>query len=326
MNKKCKAIAILCLLSLLLVAGCRKTATHPEDLTTTAKSLLQEDQTAMEIFFNGDVLVNEGDSQEINGSTYILVNDDRFQSKADLETYLKGIYAADNNKEVIDAFLPARDGTKPIYVDSENKLYTLDEINKHSWPAANIDSVAIENSTETTADIVYTYVDTAGATQSAMIPMQRDGNGTWLLEKSHYQVIGPIASDKEGEGSSDESRRLYVYNPDTETFETAPVDEEQTADITPESIIDALETKMGVEIGVNTVTINGNSAYVDFNEDEAPLAGVGSAEETMILESISKTLASSFPEIKQVYLTVNGGDYVSSHYEFSKDEPYYEVQ
>ena len=63
---------------------------------------------------------------------------------------------------------------------------------------------------------------------------------------------------------------------------------------------------------------------IDFSKNYPPFSGVGSLEESKLLENIRDIMFSQYPEVKRLFFTADGGQYESGHMYISKDEPYAE--
>ncbi len=314
----------LCIMCLFLLVGCEKSPQiDPEEALATAQVLMTQDEEIMEIIFNGNVPVDETQSQDVDGTTYYQVNDGRFQDLNSLESYVAGFYA-ESNRNFIASLLVLPDPAAPLYTDIDGKLYRLANPRTIAWAAVKIDTISVTDITETSAAIHYSYMDGDGYFLTAYTTMSVDDEGEWLLDQSHYQVIGGF--DDNQTNGNDEDLLLYLLDIDTGEFNTVPLELDENETLTPEIAITALIEEIGMSININAVTVDGDEARVDFVGDGAPIMGVGSAQETMILDSFSKTLVELFPSVKKVYFSVGDGDYSSSHYEFKVDEPYYEVE
>ncbi len=320
-----KGIVAICILSLFLLVGCRQTGeTNETALLATAQALMEKDQEVMEIFLQGDLDVDLNQNLEINATSYALVSDDRFEDLDDLEGFLDEVYS-ETNDGLISELLKIPDADAPLYVDSGAHLYRLAEFTGYEWPVADTASITLQDISDTTATIAYSYLDDEGNEVAATVGISKDADGAWLLDKSQYQVLGGLDALVSAGEDAAKGDQLYLYDPDSGEFDTEPIVMDDDKAITPENVVAALVEEMGVEITVNSVTVEGTGVHVDFMGDGPPLMAVGSAQETMILESISKTLVQTFPELTQVYYSADGENYMSAHYEYEKDVPYYEV-
>lgn len=77
-----------------------------------------------------------------------------------------------------------------------------------------------------------------------------------------------------------------------------------------------------IQLGINSVTVKNNAVTVDFADGKAPVYGTGSYEESRILDCISDVLLQILPEVNEVYITKDGGDYDSGHIKTEKNTPY----
>ena len=98
-------------------------------------------------------------------------------------------------------------------------------------------------------------------------------------------------------------------------------EEEITEQIVCEAVIDALADN-AIYVTVNQVTINGTVVVVDFEATSPPVSQVGASIEGLILDAFGQSLLDNVKGCNGVSFSVDGGDYASGHFEFSKDEIY----
>ena len=118
---------------------------------------------------------------------------------------------------------------------------------------------------------------------------------------------------------------IYTINGDfTElTAVTALIGEgeEITEQVVCEAVIDALADN-AIYVTVNEITKNGTVVIVDFEATSPPVSQVGASIEGLILDAFGQSLLDNVEGCNGVSFSVDGGDYASGHFEFSKDEIY----
>lgn len=97
--------------------------------------------------------------------------------------------------------------------------------------------------------------------------------------------------------------------------------EEITAQIVTDAVVDALADS-GIYVTVNHVTKKDGVVIVDFAADSPPVSQVGASIEGLILDAFGQSLLDNVSGCDAVGVSVDGGDYASGHFEFSKDEIY----
>ena len=97
--------------------------------------------------------------------------------------------------------------------------------------------------------------------------------------------------------------------------------EEITELAVTDAVMDAL-ADIGIYVTVNHVTRSGNVVVVDFAADSPPVSQVGASIEGLILDAFGQSLLDNVSECNAIGFSVDGGDYASGHFEFSKDEIY----
>ena len=102
----------------------------------------------------------------------------------------------------------------------------------------------------------------------------------------------------------------------------------------PESIIKAYQTQVmegvyGKAVEVNEVKrVAGSQAgqdklYIDFKAADVESLGLGSGSEGNYFGDLAQSITANIPEITEIYYTMDGGDFVTGHLWFSKDEPFW---
>lgn len=97
--------------------------------------------------------------------------------------------------------------------------------------------------------------------------------------------------------------------------------EEITEQVVSEAVVDALADS-AIYVKVNQVTKNGEVVIVDFDATSPPVSQVGAGIEGLILDAFGQSLLDNVSGCNAVSFSVDGGDYASGHFEFSKDDIY----
>lgn len=98
-------------------------------------------------------------------------------------------------------------------------------------------------------------------------------------------------------------------------------EEEITEQLVTEAVAEALADS-AIYVTVNYVTKSNGVVIVDFSADSPPVSQVGASIEGLILDAFGQSLLDNVAECNAVGFSVDGGDYASGHFEFSKDEIY----
>ncbi len=98
-------------------------------------------------------------------------------------------------------------------------------------------------------------------------------------------------------------------------------EEEITEQVVVEAVVDALADS-AIYVTVNQVTRNQDVVIVDFDATSPPVAQVGASIEGLILDAFGQSLLDNVSGCNAVGFSVDGGDYFSGHFEFSKDDIY----
>lgn len=99
----------------------------------------------------------------------------------------------------------------------------------------------------------------------------------------------------------------------------------ENAEITEQMVTDAVVDALAdnaIYVTVNQVTRNGDIVIVDFDADSPPVSQVGASIEGLILDAFGQSLLDNVSGCNAVSFSVDGGDYASGHFEFSKDDIY----
>ena len=97
--------------------------------------------------------------------------------------------------------------------------------------------------------------------------------------------------------------------------------EEITEQVVTEAVVEALADS-AIYVTVNYVTKNNGVVVVDFSTNSPPVSQVGASIEGLILDAFGQSLLDNVSECDAVGFSVDGGDYASGHFEFSKDDIY----
>ena len=98
-------------------------------------------------------------------------------------------------------------------------------------------------------------------------------------------------------------------------------EEEITEQVVVDAVVDALADS-AIYVTVNQVIRNQDIVIVDFDETSPPVAQVGASIEGLILDAFGQSLLDNVSGCNAVSFSVDGGDYFSGHFEFSKDDIY----
>ena len=133
---------------------------------------------------------------------------------------------------------------------------------------------------------------------------------------------GDADSGKEPAGSDTpevpETKEVLLYGIQNDTLESeqvtvaVPKESKITAEFIVSQVVDVFADD-SIEIGIDSVTEEGDKVIVSFLKDKAPLAKVG---------SISMSLLDNLDTCKNVIFRVEGNAYASGHIELDKDEVY----
>ncbi|MDF2906661.1 MAG: hypothetical protein K0R34_1982 [Herbinix sp.] len=121
--------------------------------------------------------------------------------------------------------------------------------------------------------------------------------------------------------------QLYTVNVDTGEIEAVtalvPADAEITPDLIVEKVVESMVDR-SIEVGIDSVTLEGDAVIVSFYKDAAPLSEMGSGYEGAILDAIAQSLIDNLEEYNKVIYRAEGEAYVSGHNELGINEVYLE--
>lgn len=123
------------------------------------------------------------------------------------------------------------------------------------------------------------------------------------------------------------SKELPIYTISGDFTELTDVtaligeNEEITEQLVTAAVIEALADN-AIYVKVNQVTQNGEVVIVDFDASAPPVSQVGAGIEGLILDAFGQSLLDNVDGCNAVSFSVDGGDYASGHFEFSKDDIY----
>ena len=100
-----------------------------------------------------------------------------------------------------------------------------------------------------------------------------------------------------------------------------PADREITEEVVAGAVEDALADS-GIYVTVNSVIKNGTVVTVDFSASAPPVTQVGASIEGMILDAFGQSILDNITDCSGVAFSVDGGPYVSGHFELEKDGIY----
>lgn len=120
---------------------------------------------------------------------------------------------------------------------------------------------------------------------------------------------------------------LYTVNVDTSEIEALTALVPADTKITPELIVEKVVESMAdrsIEVGIDRITIEGDTVIVSFLKDKAPLSEMGSGYEAAILDAIAQSLIDNLEDYNKVIYRAEGGAYSSGHFEFDLNDVYLE--
>ena len=145
----------------------------------------------------------------------------------------------------------------------------------------------------------------------------------------------PAASTEEEDTyQSGPQVELYAYDAQEDQQYVTICELAQGESVTPESIIKAYQTQVmegvyGKAVELNEVKrVAGSQAgqdklYIDFKAADVESLGLGSGSEGNYFGDLAQSITANIPEITEIYYTMDGGDFVTGHLWFSKDEPFW---
>lgn len=120
-----------------------------------------------------------------------------------------------------------------------------------------------------------------------------------------------------------EMKEIYYYTVNPDSFETEAVSAMVQSDYAdqPEELMilvaDSLEDA-GYEVGVNSVTLDGENVIVDLMTDMCPVIGLTEEEEKAVLDAIAQSLLDNFVQQNGVVFQVMGEAYRSENFSFGQ--------
>lgn len=123
------------------------------------------------------------------------------------------------------------------------------------------------------------------------------------------------------------NNEIFIYGIQGETLESEqvgvliPEEAEITADYIVNQVVEVF-AEDSIEIGIDSVIVEGDNVIVSFQSDKAPLYNVGSGVESTILDSFAMSLLDNIETCKNVIFRVEGKAYQSGHIELGIDEIY----
>jgi hypothetical protein len=121
--------------------------------------------------------------------------------------------------------------------------------------------------------------------------------------------------------------QLYSVNVDSGEIEAVTALVPADVMITPELIVEKVVESMvdrSIEVGIESVTIDGDAVIVSFYKEKAPLSEMGSGYEGAILDAIAQSLIDNLEDYNKVIYRAEGEAYVSGHFEFELNDVYLE--
>lgn len=134
----------------------------------------------------------------------------------------------------------------------------------------------------------------------------------------------------------------YVAGPQIELYAYDAVEDQQYVTIyelaageaiTPENIVKAYQTQImegiyGKVVQVNDISLTNISAdsqrlHIDFSATDVEGLGLGSGSEGSYFGNLAESIAKNLPEITEIYYTMDGGDFITGHLWFSKNDPFW---
>ena len=100
-----------------------------------------------------------------------------------------------------------------------------------------------------------------------------------------------------------------------------PAENKITEEVVARAVEDALADS-GIYVTVNSATKDGTVVTVDFSASAPPVTQVGANIEGMILDAFGQSILDNVTDCSGVAFSVDGGPYVSGHFELEKDDIY----
>ncbi len=133
---------------------------------------------------------------------------------------------------------------------------------------------------------------------------------------------GTQQSENTDEEQGAKEVQIYSINDNSlESEQTYVTMEEVTPETVVQAVVDSL-AEHSLEVGIDSVTMEGDRVIVSFLYGKAPLTSVGSTVEETILNSIADSLLDNVDGCKKVVFRAEGEAYESGHYAFGINEVY----
>lgn len=148
------------------------------------------------------------------------------------------------------------------------------------------------------------------------------------------EAIPETPTEEEESYESGPQVELYAYDAEEDQQYVTICELATGESITPENIIKAYQTQVmegvyGKAVQVNDVTVvkgtqeGHDKLYIDFKAADVESLGLGSGSEGNYFGDLAQSITANIPEITEIYYTMDGGDFVTGHLWFSKDEPFW---
>ena len=149
------------------------------------------------------------------------------------------------------------------------------------------------------------------------------------------QEVTPVTPTEEEETyQSGPQVELYAYDAEEDQQYVTICELAPGETITPENIIKAYQTQVmegvyGTAVNVNEVKLvkgtgqGHDKLYIDFKASDVQSLGLGSGSEGNYFGDLAESITANIPDITEIYYTMDGGDFITGHLWFSKDEPFW---
>ncbi len=120
---------------------------------------------------------------------------------------------------------------------------------------------------------------------------------------------------------------IYTVNVSTGEPENVTALVPAGTDVTPKLIVEKVVESMAdrsLDVGIESVTTQGDAVIVSFYKDKAPLSEMGSGYEAAILDAIAQSLMDNLDSYNKIIYRAEGGAYASGHIELGINEVYLE--
>lgn len=119
---------------------------------------------------------------------------------------------------------------------------------------------------------------------------------------------------------------IYTIDPDSGEIEPVTAMIPDDTDINAELIVDKVVESMAdksLQVGIESITIDGDKVIVSFYSDQPPLSNVGAGIELAILDAIGQSLIDNLPDYNAIIYQVEKEAYESGHMVLGIDEAYF---